>query len=100
MSTELLDAALLRDLESRFGRGVFITLIEAYLGEVPLRRAAITAAMAASDLPALQQQAHDLTTSSGTLGVKAVHAVARDIEVACRAGRGADAFALATGVPD
>jgi HPt (histidine-containing phosphotransfer) domain-containing protein len=92
---DLLDDALMRDLEARFGRKDFVALVEIYLRDAPERARAIAAAAVASDEAALRRHAHDLTTSSGTIGIKAVHALSRDIEIACKTSDPAEAVALA-----
>jgi HPt (histidine-containing phosphotransfer) domain-containing protein len=93
---DLLDDALMRDLEARFGRKDFVALVEIYLREAPLRSEAVAAAAQAGDIAALRQHAHDLTTSSGTIGVNVVHGLARDIELACKTGDPAEAIDLAS----
>jgi HPt (histidine-containing phosphotransfer) domain-containing protein len=92
---DLLDAALLRDLEARFGRPGLVALVEIYLREAPQRAEAVAAAAQAGNTAALRQLAHDLTTSSGTIGVTVVHGLARDIELACKRGDASEAIDLA-----
>jgi HPt (histidine-containing phosphotransfer) domain-containing protein len=97
--TELLDQALMRELEDRFGREAMAALVETYLQESENRLRQVPGLVAANDVAALGQQAHDLTTSAGTIGVKAVYLIARDIEYACKSGQPAAALALAGRLP-
>jgi HPt (histidine-containing phosphotransfer) domain-containing protein len=90
-----LDEALLTDLEQRLGRSSLISLIEIYLADAPLRAGAIAAALEARDAAALRREAHNMTASSGTLGLQPVSELARDIELACKSGNISEAFALA-----
>lgn len=97
--TELLDQPLMRDLETRFGREAMVALVETYLQETAGRMRQIADIVARGDAGALGLQAHDLTTSSGTIGVQAVYLIARDVEYACKAGQPAAALALAGRLP-
>jgi len=99
VETELLDQALMRDLEVRFGRDAMAALVETYLQETEGRLPLIADILARGDAAALGQQAHDLTTSSGTIGIQAVYLIARDMEYACKSGQSAAAFALAGRLP-
>jgi len=94
-----LDLALIEALEQRFGRAVFASFVQQYLDEVPPRLAVIQAALAAGDIAALQRQGHDLTTSSGTIGIAAVAAASRDCEVACKSDDREAALAAAALLP-
>ena len=97
--TELLDQPLMRDLEARFGREALVALVETYLQETAGRMRQIVDIVARGDGVALGQQAHDLTTSSGTIGIQAVYLVARDIEYACKSGQSTAGLALAGRLP-
>ena len=99
MQPELLDQPLMRDLEARFGREALAALVETYLEEAALRLRNIADMAGHGDAAGVGQQAHDLTTSAGTIGVKAVYLLARDIEYACKSGQPAAAFTLAGRLP-
>jgi HPt (histidine-containing phosphotransfer) domain-containing protein len=96
---ELLDQALMSDLEARFGREALAALVETYLEEATLRLRNMVDMAGRGDAAGLGQQAHDLTTSSGTIGIKSVYLLARDIEHACKSGQPAAALALAVRLP-
>lgn len=84
MSDDVLDTALMDGLEARFGRDIFESLVQEYLGEVKGRIARIEQATAANDLAGLRKEVHDLTTSSGTIGIRLVYEAAQACEFACR----------------
>ena len=96
----VLDTGLMENLEQRFGRDVFASFIQQYLDEVDGRREQVEAAVAAQDLAALGKEVHDLTTSSGTIGIKCVYETAQACEFACKDEDKALALALGRDLPE
>ena len=96
MSDDVLDTALMDGLEARYGRDIFESLVQEYLGEVKGR---IEQATAANDLAGLRKEVHDLTTSSGTIGIRLVYEAAQACEFACRDEDVEQAMAIAREMP-
>lgn len=82
----LLDSATLEMMSERFGADMVKAMVGQFTSESEARIPAIEAALAAGDLATLQKQAHDLTTSAGTLGVTGLAEQTRLAEQACKSG--------------
>ena len=66
-------------------------VVDAYLDQLPLRRAAVVEASARGDLAALADLGHTLRASSAMLGALRLAELAEDLERAARTGRVDDA---------
>ena len=77
---ECLDPAALTRLQNLGGPAFVRQMIDLYLEYAPGRIAAAQAALAAGDLPALEQAVHPLRSGSGNLGARAVVELAQRIE--------------------
>ncbi len=95
----LLDVAVMDGLRERFGADMFRALVAQFTSEMAGRVPAIEAALAAGDLAALRQQAHDITTSAGTLGVTGVSSRSAATEAACKSGDASAALAAGEALP-
>jgi HPt (histidine-containing phosphotransfer) domain-containing protein len=84
----LVDEGVLADLLASTGDDpAFVReLLETYLAETPEQLEAITAAIGADDAAALVRPAHTLKSSSATLGAMQLSTLARELEMAGRAG--------------
>ena len=67
---------------------VLAEFIDMYTGQVPERIAALRLALLANDLPAVSREAHTLKGASANLGAAKVARVAKQIELAGKAGEG------------
>jgi HPt (histidine-containing phosphotransfer) domain-containing protein len=61
-------------------------LVDTYLADSPAQLEAMTAAIEADDAAALVRPSHTLKSSSATVGAMRLSAVARELEMAGRAG--------------
>ena len=88
----VLDQSVLDELRESVGDDdAFIAdLVATYLGESADHLAAMDAAAAAGDAAAIVRPAHTLKSSSAALGAMRLSVIARDIEIAGRAGNTAD----------
>lgn len=77
-----IDPAALARLERLGGPAFVRQMIDLYLDYAPGRIAAAQAALAAGDLPALEQAVHPLRSGSGNLGATAVLQLAQRLETA------------------
>ena len=86
--TPVLDTSVLAELQATTGDdSAFVRdLVETYLVETPAQMDGISAAVAANDAEALVRPAHTLKSSSATLGAMRLSQVARELEMAGRAG--------------
>jgi HPt (histidine-containing phosphotransfer) domain-containing protein len=83
-----LDEGVLTELtESTAGDIGFVReLVETYLADTPAQLEAMTSAVEADDADALVRPAHTLKSSSATVGAMRLSSVARELEMAGRAG--------------
>ena len=88
----VLDRAVIAELRESVGDDdEFITdLAATYLAESAEHLAVMDAAATAGDAAAIVRPAHTLKSSSAALGALRLSAIARDIEMAGRAGNAAD----------
>jgi HPt (histidine-containing phosphotransfer) domain-containing protein len=88
----VLDQSVLDELRESVGDDdAFIAdLVATYIGEGRDHLAAMEAAAAAGDAAAIVRPAHTLKSSSAALGALRLAAIAREIEMAGRAGAAAD----------
>ena len=86
--TPIVDEGALNELMESTGDDVgFVReLIETYLAETPTQLEAMTSAVEADDAAALVRPAHTLKSSSATVGASRLSFVARELEMAGRAG--------------
>ena len=95
-----LDGNAIEQLSGRLGDQMLGRLVTAYLNELELRVRRMRQAAANAEAKALQDEAHDLKSTSGNLGVRQLQEVARQIELACRQGQEKEAFRLVADVSD
>jgi HPt (histidine-containing phosphotransfer) domain-containing protein len=84
----VLDEQVLRGVMMATGDdiGFVRELVETYLADTPAQFDAMTAAVEADDAAALVRPAHTLKSSSATVGAMRLSSVARELEMAGRAG--------------
>lgn len=84
----VVDGRVLRELLESTGDdiGFVRELVETYLADTPAQLEAMTAAVQADDAAALVRPAHTLKSSSATVGAMRLSSVARELEMAGRAG--------------
>jgi HPt (histidine-containing phosphotransfer) domain-containing protein len=84
----VLDEQVLREVLESTGDdiGFVRELVETYLADSPAQLDAMTSAIEADDAAALVRPSHTLKSSSATVGAMRLSAVARELEMAGRAG--------------
>jgi HPt (histidine-containing phosphotransfer) domain-containing protein len=96
----ILDPRPLRDLLDLGGSAELIReLITLFAEDVPLRLAALKAALEVSDEPQVAMEAHQLKGALGNLGLARFAELAARIEAQVQAGRLEQASGLAEGLP-
>ena len=88
-SGDVLDPDVVNSLRQLTPAGepdVLVEILTVFLNEVPKRIAALRAAAAAGDAPAVQRAAHSLKGSSGNIGARALHDVCRQLDDRARSG--------------
>jgi len=90
-----LDRDVLRQLEASVGREVLVMLVDEFRQVIGERLDRLEAAALARDAEVLIRQSHDLSSEAGSLGLPAVFADARALEVAGKTGDLDRAAALA-----
>jgi len=85
-STAALDQRELARLHDDLGSEVARTILETYLEETPPVLGELTEAFAASDVERARRAAHDLKSTSRTVGAVATASIAEKIEIAARGG--------------
>ena len=88
-----LDPAVVADLRRIFDSAQFDSFLADALDDIPQRVVRLTNQLAAEDLPAATQEAHDLVSLIGNLGGRRASALARLVEQTCRGGDQATALA-------
>ena len=88
-----LDPAVVADLRRIFNPEQFDSFLADALDDIPQRVVRLTERLAAEDLPAATQEAHDLVSLIGNLGGRRASAAARLVEQTCRGGDQATALA-------
>ena len=91
----ILNEGRLVELSRAMPPSAFDGLIRSWMSASAARLDRIDSYIAAGDLGAPQQDAHDLGSSSGNMGASRMEALGRSLERACRAGDIAGARALA-----
>ena len=89
-----LDTAVLDRLRGSVGDAALNKMVAAYLGDVRERARRILDAAGSADSVSLLNEAHDLKSTSGALGVSRLFSLSRRIEEACQQSRLAEAVAL------
>ncbi|MCW8835479.1 MAG: PAS-domain containing protein [Rhodospirillales bacterium] len=92
--TPLTDPEVIRELERALNRELVESLFQAYRTDARQRLAAIRSAAEADNAKTLEEEAHSIQGASGNLGLRRISSCARQIVVACRQDRSADAIAL------
>jgi len=87
------DPSVLVELRRIFSPDQFDSFLADALEDIPQRIVRLTGQLAAGDLPAATQEAHDLVSLLGNLGARRASGLARAVEQACRAGDRATALA-------
>ena len=91
----ILDETALTDLEGAVSQPVFQQLVATHITDTRAGIGRLRTAAASRDLNALRTEAHILHGTLGTMGGMKGSALARDLEIACRDSKAADALALA-----
>jgi CheY-like chemotaxis protein len=104
-ATGPLDGDRLQSLQEQLGdAGLLRDTVRTYLAELPGRRAALAAALAADDRDSLRLVSHSLKSSSAMLGAVALAEVCAELEQASGEGAPAELAALVgrveTGAPE
>lgn len=95
---EVLDRSVLGGLTESLGAAKTAELVDLYVTDIEARIVRLGKAAADSDFPTLRKEAHDLRSTSGSLGLTRLFALGEGIENACADGREADAQRLSAGV--
>jgi histidine phosphotransfer protein HptB len=84
----IVDDRVLTELTESTGGdiGFVRELVETYIADTPAQLEAMTSAVEADDADALVRPAHTLKSSSATVGAMRLSSVARELEMAGRAG--------------
>lgn len=90
--------SVLNALTDRLGADKTGELINLYVTDLKERVEHVGAALAARDAAALHREAHDLRSTSGSLGFTRLFALGEGIQNATQRGNDADAFAIAAKV--
>ena len=86
MTDAELDPALIARLVRIGGRDLLTQLIDTFTADAPTRRAALTGAFDAHDLPAIAAAAHAIVAGAGQLGATGLSNDARALEEMARSG--------------
>ena len=90
--TEHFDQAAFGALKDSLGDQMVQMLLGKFLTQMNDKVAKLDAAIAAEDMEEVRQQAHDLTSSSGSVGLGAMRDAASACEIAVKTGEKADAL--------
>lgn len=90
--TDHFDAAALGALKSALGEPLVEMLLGKYLAQMNEKIGILERAVESGDLAQVRQQAHDLTSSSGSVGLGAMRDAASACEYAVKEGRASDAL--------
>lgn len=91
----LLDEAVIDQLRQDITDELMPEMLEKFVLEASRRAQDVANAGARSSIDELEAEAHTLKSCAGTFGAARLHALARDIEAACRQGNRATAENLA-----
>ena len=94
----VIDRSILDALTRRLGGVKASELVDLYLSDLRERVERMGAALAARDVAALHREAHDLRSTSGSLGLTSLFALGEGIHMATQSGNDEDAFAMAARV--
>ncbi|ABZ83172.1 hypothetical protein HM1_0558 [Heliomicrobium modesticaldum Ice1] len=86
--------SLLKDVDPKESRELFVRLVEIYLKETPKRIKALAEAFATGSSAEARQSAHSLKSSSAMLGIYKVAELSRQIEQYAKDGALAEAYAI------
>jgi signal transduction histidine kinase/CheY-like chemotaxis protein/HPt (histidine-containing phosphotransfer) domain-containing protein len=83
----VLDIDLLKVLEEQIGRETVVELATIFVEETPGKIAGIRHAVASGDTQTARRLAHDIRSTAGNMGMRALMGFAREIEQDCANGR-------------
>jgi signal transduction histidine kinase/CheY-like chemotaxis protein len=98
LSEEIIDRSVLTALAARIGVQKTGELVDLYMADLVERRDRMRAALDARDMNALHREAHDLRSTSGSLGLTRLFALGEGIQSATQDGDETKAFATAAEV--
>jgi CheY-like chemotaxis protein len=93
-----LDIEMLTILEEQIGHDTLVELAAIFLAETPGKIDGIRQAVAAGDLPTARRQAHDIRSTAGSMGLRALMSLAREMEEGCAKGRSERLMELAAAI--
>jgi signal transduction histidine kinase/DNA-binding response OmpR family regulator len=94
----VLDTDMLTVLEEQIGRETVIELAAMFLGETPGKIAGIRRAVTTGDLLSARRLAHDIRSTSGNMGMRALMGLAREMEQDCANGQSDRLIELAAAI--
>lgn len=94
------DDAAFGALESALGEDMVAMLLGKFIGQMNEKVAVLQGGIAARDMAVVKQQAHDLTSSSGSVGLGAMKETASACEFAVKDGEEDKALLLAQQLVD
>ncbi len=97
---EIIDPDVLNGLTESLGEAKTQELVTLYIVDMESRLVRLHEAAQNNDFGAVRKEAHDLRSTSGSLGLSRLFALGAGIEIACVDGRNADALRLSAEVPD
>ena len=97
---EIIDLEVLNGLTESLGEAKTKELVALYVVDIESRLVRLREAAQNNDFRAIRKEAHDLRSTSGSLGLTRLFALGAGIETACVDGRNADALRLSSEVPD
>lgn len=95
---QVIDESVMKALADHLGTEKVAELVDLYVADLMDRVEKVRGALAARDLHAIQREAHDLRSTSGSLGLNRLFALGESIQSAALRGREHEAFALAATV--
>jgi len=98
--TEHFDQAAFGALKGALGDDMVAMLMGKFVVQMQEKIGIMRAAVASQDMAEVKQQAHDLTSSSGTVGLKAMKEKASETEFAIKEGDEGKALAFAQQLVD
>lgn len=100
LGSAAIDAGVFDGLLDVIGAEALTEVLDSCRRQFEGSQVTVAAALVARDVSLIQNLAHDLKSSALNVGLTDLGALARAVETACREGRGADALALAEGLPE
>jgi len=94
----VLDIDMLTVLEEQIGRETVLELAAIFLDETPGKIAGIRRAVSDGELPTARRLAHDIRSTAGNMGMRALMSLARDMEQDCAGGRSDRLFDLTAAI--